>query len=164
MGTFTKSFGAAGGYICGSKQLIDRLRLGCSSTYTESVSIPVAQQIITAFSHIQSEEGKSKLDQIKENSKYFHTELVKMGFLVYGEIDSPVVPVLLFNLGKVAAFSRMCLERGLAVVVVGYPATPMIETRARFCISSSHTREDLDRALAIVSEIGDILMLKYGSY
>ena len=46
-----------------------------------------------------------------------------------------VMPVLLYNPTKIAAFSRECLKRGLAVVTVGFPATPLIESRARFCIS-----------------------------
>lgn len=53
------------------------------------------------------------------------------------------------------------LKRGIAIVVVGYPATPIISSRARFCISAAHTREDLDRALQDISEVGDLLMLKF---
>ncbi len=52
------------------------------------------------------------------------------------------------------------MARGLAVVVVGYPATPIITSRVRFCISAAHTREDLDSVLERVSEIGDILGMK----
>jgi len=52
-------------------------------------------------------------------------------------------------------------KRGVCVVVVGYPATPIIESRARFCLSASHTREDLVKALGVISEVGDILGLKY---
>ncbi len=59
-----------------------------------------------------------------------------------------------------SAFSREALARGLAVVVVGYPATPIITSRVRFCISASHTRADLDLVLEKVSEIGDILGMK----
>ena len=43
------------------------------------------------------------------------------------------------------AFSRECLAQGLAIVVVGFPATPIIESRARFCLSAAHTKEMLDR-------------------
>lgn len=59
-----------------------------------------------------------------------------------------------------SAFSREALARGLAVVVVGYPATPIITSRVRFCISAAHTRADLDLVLEKVSEIGDILGMK----
>jgi serine palmitoyltransferase len=50
----------------------------------------------------------------------------------------------------------------VAVVVVGFPATSLLSSRARFCISAGHTREQLERALDSISDIGDRLMLKYG--
>lgn len=43
------------------------------------------------------------------------------------------------------AFSRECLSRGLATVVVGFPATPIIESRARFCLSAAHTKDMIDK-------------------
>ena len=58
-------------------------------------------------------------------------------------------PLMLFNPGKIAATSRLCWERGVAMVVVGFPATPLLTARARICISASHTRKDLDYALEV---------------
>jgi serine palmitoyltransferase len=55
------------------------------------------------------------------------------------------------------AFSRECLKRNLAVVVA-YPATPMLSSRARFCISAAHTKEDIDEILKICNEIGEKYM------
>lgn len=86
-----------------------------------------------------------------------------MGFMVYGT-DSPVIPLLLCNPAKIPAFSREMLARGIAVVVVGYPATPIITSRVRFCISAAHTKEDLDYALEQISEVGDRLCLKFGKH
>ncbi len=60
-----------------------------------------------------------------------------------------VQPLMLFNPGKIAATSRLCWERGVALVVVGFPATPLLTARARICISASHTRKDLDYALEV---------------
>ena len=58
---------------------------------------------------------------------------------------------MLFNPGKISSTSRLLLERGIAMVVVGFPATPLLSARARICISASHTREDLDWALQVSS-------------
>lgn len=165
MGTFTKSFGAAGGYIAGSKDLIDNLRLfSHSCNYSEVMSPVVAAQALAALKIVMGEdggqEGQNRLKAIRENSNYFQRRLRDMGFIVYGDSGSPVVPLLLFNPAKIAEFSRECMSRGLAVVVVGYPATPIISSRVRFCISASHTREDLDFALDKISQVGDLLMLK----
>ena len=49
-----------------------------------------------------------------------------------------------------SAFSRECLKRGLATVVVGFPATPIIESRARFCLSAAHTKEMLDHVSSLI--------------
>lgn len=165
MGTFTKSFGAAGGYVAGRKSLIDYLRLQCHGTaYAEAISPAVAQQIITSMSIIMgtdgTDEGKRRIQALARNCRFFSRELKKMGFIVYGHEHSPVVPLLLFQPCKIAAFSREMYARGIAVVVVGYPATPIIASRARFCISASHTIEDLKWALSKISEVGDRMMLK----
>ncbi|KAI7902172.1 pyridoxal phosphate-dependent transferase [Cokeromyces recurvatus] len=165
MGTFTKSFGSAGGYIAGDKTLIDYLRVkNYAFSYAESMSPPVIQQIISSMQVIRGEDGtddgRKRIQTLAENARYFSNALRKMGFIVYGDEGSPVIPLLLFNPAKISAFSREMLKRGIAIVVVGYPATPIISSRARFCISSAHTKEDLDKAIQDISEVGDILMLK----
>jgi serine palmitoyltransferase len=60
-----------------------------------------------------------------------------------------------------SAFNREMLKRGIAVVTVGFPATPLTESRVRFCLSASHTKEMLDKALAAIDEVGDLLSMKY---
>jgi len=166
MGTFTKSFASAGGYIAGNKKVIDAVRLRShSATYAVSMPAPVAQQIITAMEIIMgrdgTNEGATRISQLAWNCRYFRRRLQEMGFIIYGNIDSPVVPLLLYCPGRVAAFSRECVSRGLATVVVGFPATPIIEARARFCLSAAHTKKMLDKALDTINAIGDGLLLKY---
>lgn len=60
-----------------------------------------------------------------------------------------VQPIMLFQPGKMPALSREALKRSVAVVVVGFPATPLMTARARVCISAAHTKEDLDKALEV---------------
>ncbi|KAI8319224.1 PLP-dependent transferase [Martensiomyces pterosporus] len=168
MGTFTKSFGAAGGYIAGTRAFIDYMRLHShSAVYAEAMSVPVLAQVSASMRMIMGEdrehalEGQQRLDQLAINSRYFARRLAEMGFMTMGDPGSPVIPLLLFSPAKIPAFSRECLKRNIAVVVVSYPATPIITGRVRFCISASHTREDLDYALEQISEIGDLLLLKF---
>jgi serine palmitoyltransferase len=166
MGTFTKSFASAGGYIAGKKKVIDNIRLHShSATYAISMPAPVAQQIITSMEIIMgrdgTNEGATRIAQLAWNCRYFRRQLQNMGFIIYGNIDSPVVPLLLYCPGRVAAFSRECVSHGLATVVVGFPATPIIEARARFCLSAAHTKKMLDKALDTINEIGDGLLVKY---
>ncbi|KAL2081805.1 hypothetical protein ACEWY4_021623 [Coilia grayii] len=153
MGTFTKSFGAAGGYIGGKKELIEYLRSHShSAVYAASMSPPVAQQIIASMKCIMGEDdtslGRDRLRQLSENTTYFRRRLQELGFIIYGNEDSPVVPLMLYMPAKIGAFGREMLKRNIGTVVVGFPATPIIESRARFCVSAAHTREMLDTALA----------------
>tara|TARA_X000000368_G_scaffold369582_1_gene318219 strand:+ start:1992 stop:2435 length:444 start_codon:yes stop_codon:yes gene_type:complete len=62
------------------------------------------------------------------------------------------------------AFSRACLARKLAIVVVGSPATPLLKSRVRFCISAAHDRRDLDDALRILDDIGDQVFFATGNF
>uniref|UniRef100_A0A0E0BJH9 serine C-palmitoyltransferase n=1 Tax=Oryza glumipatula TaxID=40148 RepID=A0A0E0BJH9_9ORYZ len=166
MGTFTKSFGSCGGYIAASKEIIQHLKLSCPAhIYATSMSPPAVQQVISAIKVILGEDGSNrgaqKLARIRENSNFFRSELKKMGFEVLGDNDSPVMPIMLYNPAKIPAFSRECLRQKVAVVTVAFPATPLLLARARICISASHTREDLIKALDVISRVGDLVGIKY---
>ncbi|KAL0945989.1 hypothetical protein HGRIS_012267 [Hohenbuehelia grisea] len=213
MGTFTKSFGAAGGYIAGNKALIDRLRLrGHSGAYAESMTPPVLTQVVASMASIMGvglpssikpsstamtvcaangehyqhpgpappsmlpawmalpprlasgEEGWNRLRRLAFNSRYLALGLIKLGFITYGSPASPIVPLLLFNPGKMNMFHRLMKDRQtpIVVVVVAYPATALVTSRVRFCVSAAHTKEDIDTVLRACDEVGDILDLKHG--
>ncbi|XP_012692304.1 serine palmitoyltransferase 2 [Clupea harengus] len=169
MGTFTKSFGAAGGYIGGRKELMDYLCTNShSAVYATSMSPPVVEQIITSMKCIMGEDGttigRERVQQLAENTAYFRRRLQELGFITYGNSDSPVVPMMLYMPAKIGAFGREMLKRNIGVVVVGFPATPIIESRARFCISAAHTKDMLDMTLEKISEVGDLLQLKYSRH
>ncbi|XP_044516655.1 serine palmitoyltransferase 3 [Gracilinanus agilis] len=165
MGTFAKSFGASGGYIAGKKDLVDYLRVHShSAVYAASMSPPIAEQIIRSMKTLMGLDGTTngiqRIRQLAQNTKYFRKRLNEMGFIIYGNEESPVIPLLLYMPSKVAAFSRKLLKRKIGTVVVGFPATPLVEARARFCMSSSHTQEMLDRVLKEIDDLGDLLNLK----
>ena len=155
------------------------------------MSPPIAQQIISSLRTIMGKcggsgddnDGQKRIQQLAWNSHYFRERLVKMGFIVYGNNDSPVVPLMLYMPAKIwytflgrisfsyliqyfpfifdSAFNHEMLKRGIAVVTVGFPATRLTESRVRFCLSASHTKEMLDKALQAIDEVGDLLYLKY---
>lgn len=168
MGTLTKSFGANGGYVAGDKAIIDKLRVtNAGSIYGESPAPPVLAQISSALRIIAGEfipgQGEERLQRLAFNSRYLRLGLKRLGFIVYGHDDSPIIPVLLYNPAKMPAFSHEMLKRKISVVVVGYPATPLVSSRARFCVSAAHTKDDLDRLLEACDEIGNVLQLKFSS-
>jgi serine palmitoyltransferase len=100
MGTFTKSFGSCGGYIAGPRRLINHIRnFSHANCYASSMSAPIAQQIISSLRVITGEDGtndgQKRIQQLAWNANYFRERLIKMGFIVYGNDDSPVVPLML---------------------------------------------------------------------
>lgn len=231
MGTFTKSFGAAGGYISGSKAMIDRIRLtNHANIYGETLAPPVLTQIISSMASIMGvgrspqelallppwvdlpprmldgSDGIERLRRLAFNARYLSSGLRKLGFIVYGHRDSPIVPLLIFQPGKMGLFSRLMLDRSQAlppshryaatldektfneqrdeetrflhdptakssavlrppivVVVVAYPATPLISSRVRYCVSASHNIDDIRSVLRATNEVGGVLGMKYGT-
>ncbi|XP_067009623.2 serine palmitoyltransferase 2 isoform X2 [Anabrus simplex] len=106
MGTFTKSFGSAGGYIAGSKKLVNYIRAySHASCYASSMSPPVAMQIITSMKIIMgldgTNEGQRRIMQLHRNTRYFRKRLRQMGVITYGNEDSPVVPLLVYMFSKI---------------------------------------------------------------
>ena len=166
MGTFTKSFGSAGGYIGGTKNLINFLRVSSHAhSYASSMSPAVTQQVLTSMKIIMgldgTDEGKKRIDQLARNTRYFRRRLAQIGVITYGHEDSPVVPMLVYLFSKISAVVRTLTKRNIASVGVGFPATPIMEGRIRFCLSAAHTKEQLDFVLVAIEEISTTLGLRY---
>jgi len=166
MGTFTKSFGAIGGYIAGKKELISYMRANCASQhYSCSLSPACVAQILGAFKLIMGLDGtnlgKQKIKALHDNSNWFRAELQKYGLIALGSKDSAIVPVIIGHPAKISYVSRECLKLGLAVVVVGFPATPLLSARVRFCISASHTRKGLEDVMKKFKEVCSNAHIRY---
>lgn len=168
MGTLTKSFGANGGYLAADKAVIQAMKTqNAAMLFAETPTPPVLVQIASALRIISGDlvpgQGEERLQRLIFNSRYLRLGLKRLGFIVYGHDDSPIIPVMLYNPAKMPAFSHEMLKRKISVVVVGYPATPLVSSRARFCLSAAHNKDDLDRMLAACDEVGDLLQLKFSS-
>ena len=150
MGTFSKSFAAAGGYIASDAKTIQLLKSNCYSNVYGSAMCPVeVQQIMSCLDLFEKPEGKKRIAQLRKNSIVFRRRLKELGAHVLGNDDSPVIPVMTYHPFKLQDISRCCLKNGLAIVVVGYPACPITACRIRFCMSASHTDEDIERSIEI---------------
>lgn len=161
MGTFTKSFAAVGGYIAGPTALIDKIRREVIH-YNATALIPpyCAIQIQNALDEILHD--RARLLQLRKNSIMFRNGLKKIGYVVYGTDDSPVIPVLLYNPVKLKPVADELRRRGIAIVVVGYPAVPLVSSRIRFCISSGHTEEQLRRVLCHMKQMAHLYCMRHG--
>lgn len=133
MGTFTKSFGAMGGYIAGSKELIAAIRASSAGFLADNAMAPiVCQQILAAFRVIKGEDGTDiglrKIARLHDNANYFREKLTALGGEVLGDPDSPVIPMMLYQPTKISAFSRECLKRQVR-------ACPRVRRRVLTCSS-----------------------------
>eukprot|EP01105_Mastigella_eilhardi_P006397 TRINITY_DN17995_c0_g1_i1.p1 TRINITY_DN17995_c0_g1~~TRINITY_DN17995_c0_g1_i1.p1 ORF type:complete len:950 (-),score=227.56 TRINITY_DN17995_c0_g1_i1:189-2957(-) len=162
MGTFTKSFASVGGYIATHGNIVRHLRRMCFSyIYGTGMNPTCARQIMESFALLETPEGKQRIKQLKENSIRFHQGLSKIGCCMMGPCGVPVVPILLHHPVKIADLSRGCLKKNLALVTVGYPVTTLSTMRARFCMSASHTNEDIDMAIAAMKEVSEKIGLDF---
>ncbi|KAG9390896.1 Serine-C-palmitoyltransferase long chain base biosynthesis protein 1 [Carpediemonas membranifera] len=170
MGTYTKSFASVGGYIAGSADLIDYLR---RETFGAVSAEPMApgcvcqiKSVIDSFTPAkgasrESANGLVQVDRLARNTQIFRRFLYDHGFQIMGDHHSPVVPMLLYAPNKIPAFFQEAINRGIATVVVAYPACSLIASRVRFCLSAAMTEEDIAWALEHIDELGDVCSLKY---
>jgi serine palmitoyltransferase len=166
MGSFTKTFGSLGGFIAGSKRLITFLRTSSQAhCYATSMTPAAAQHALTSMKIIMgldgTNEGKNRINQLARNTRYFRQRLAQIGVIVYGHEASPVVPVLVFFLSKMEVAVREFIKKKIAVIGVGFPATPLMKARIRFCLSAAHNKEQLDVVLDAFEEISEMIGLKY---
>ncbi|OHT06556.1 aminotransferase, classes I and II family protein [Tritrichomonas foetus] len=154
MGTFTKSFGAAGGFVAASKKIIDWLRLSSyGNVYADAMPVPVAQQALSVLKVLADhKEGARRIKQLHENAVWFRHELKRRRFTVIGEDGSPIVPIVIPPFSMFTAISRECLEKNLGLVVVSFPAVDILEGRIEICLNAAHSREELQKAIEIIEE------------
>jgi glycine C-acetyltransferase len=157
-GTFGKALGGAvGGYLAGRKDLIEFLRQK-SRTYLFSNSLPPSVVVATMAVFDLLEKNPDFFKRVSENAKYFRTEAKKLGFKVL-EGEHPIVPIMLGDAKVTQEMSQKLLAKGLFVVGLWFPVVPEGTARLRFQISAGHTREQIDQALSILSEVGKEMSL-----
>jgi len=149
-GTFSKAFGALGGFVAGSKETLRYLRF-YAHPYVYSCALPpvVVAGILKALEIGQREpELRTRL---WENAEYFHERLRQLG-IDTGKSTTYIMPIVI---GDRERMYRLCHElrrRGLWVAPVDYPAVPQNKICFRACVTAKHRRADLDEALNILED------------
>ena len=152
MGTFTKAFGGVGGFIVGSKDLTDFLRITARS-YIFSAPIPptISASLIAA---IKEARNNTKLrENLWSNVNYLKNNLKKMGFDTLSS-ETQIIPVLIGEEAKAIEFSELLFEAGILAPCVRWPAVPWGKARLRLTIKATHTREQIDKLLENIEKIG----------
>src|SRR2546421_7540602 len=149
-GTFSKAFGAMGGFVAGSKEMLDYLRL-FAHPYVYFFAPPPVRvcPILKAL-----ELGSNRPDLRKrlwENADYFHKQLDALG-IDTGNSNTYIMPIVIGDRERMHRLCHQLRYRGLWVAPVDYPAVPEDKICFRACVTANHTRADLDEALNILSD------------
>jgi serine palmitoyltransferase len=143
MGTFTKSFSSIGGYISGSSKLINYVKSKSPGIIYDTCISPIClKQILNV---LKSKDFGTNVNILRENTKYIRNLLKKNNIKILGQDDSPVIPILTYDIITMTKVSEYCKKIGIALVVAGYPATPIDSSRVRLCISADHTIDQLNK-------------------
>ncbi|AEU38561.1 glycine C-acetyltransferase [Granulicella mallensis] len=154
VGTLSKAIGALGGYVCGSRDLIDYL-YHRARPFLFSTSHPpsVAATCIAAFDLLESE--PERIERLWSNTRYFQEQLKIAGFDIGGKTtpasETPITPILIGDGRKTMDFSRALFEQGLMATGIAFPTVPEGKARIRCIMTSEHTRQQIDQALEILT-------------
>ncbi|HSS16409.1 MAG TPA: aminotransferase class I/II-fold pyridoxal phosphate-dependent enzyme [Candidatus Dormibacteraeota bacterium] len=149
-GTFSKAFGALGGFVAGSKETLQYLRF-YAHPYVYSCALPpvVIAAILKAL-ELGTEQPELRT-QLWENADYFHAQLRSLG-LDAGASTTYVMPIVIGDRERMYRLGHELRRRGLWVAPVDYPAVPQHKICFRACVTAKHTRADLDEALNILAD------------
>ena len=157
VGTLSKAIGSLGGYVCGSKELIDFL-YHRARPFLFSTSHPpsVAATCIAAFDVLESE--PELMDKLWANTRFFKKELGLLGFNIGGintpASETPITPIIIGDGKLTMDFSRELFNEGVFVPGIAFPTVAEGKARLRTIMSAAHTQDQLTKALEILKKVG----------
>ncbi len=151
LGTFSKALGSLGGYVAGDRRLIDYLyNRSRSLIYSTALAPPVLGAIAAALEIVLQEPERRRY--LKEESEKFRRGLIRAGLDTLGS-ETQIIPVLVGENERSLEFAARLRQQGLMAVALRPPTVPPGKARVRFSLSAAHSREDLARALKIITAI-----------
>jgi glycine C-acetyltransferase len=157
VGTLSKAIGALGGYVCGTRDLIDYL-YHRARPFLFSTSHPpsVAATCIAAFDVLEQE--PERIDRLWENTRFWKKELGLLGFDIGGKTtptsETPITPIIIGDGARTMEFSRELFKEGVLGTGIAFPTVPEGKARVRTIMTATHTREELQRALEVLKKVG----------
>jgi glycine C-acetyltransferase len=150
VGTLSKAIGALGGYVCGSRDLIDFL-YHRARPFLFSTSHPPSVAA-TCIAILENE--PERIERLWDNTRYFKSQLASAGFDIGGVTtpvsETPITPIVIGDGRKTMDFSRALFDNGLMATGIAFPTVPEGKARIRTIMTSEHTRPQIDRALEII--------------
>jgi glycine C-acetyltransferase len=152
VGTLSKAMGALGGYVAGSRTLIEFLHHR-ARPFLFSTSHPpsVAASALAAIDVLLEE--PELIDRLWANTRFFRAGLGRLGFDT-GLSESPITPVIVGEAARAMRLSDRLFEKGVFAQGIGFPTVPRDRARVRTIVTATHTREDLQYALDMFGTVG----------
>ena len=152
VGTLSKAIGVLGGYVCGSRDLIEFL-YHRARPFLFSTSHPpaVAAACIAAFDVLEQE--PERIENLWSNTRYFKQQLTAAGFNT-GISETPITPVIVGEAKTAHELSRQLFDEGVLATGIGFPTVAKGKARVRTIVTATHTRNELDRALDTFQRVG----------
>jgi glycine C-acetyltransferase len=152
VGTLSKAIGVLGGYVAGSRTLIDFL-YHRARPFLFSTSHPpaVTAACIAALDVLQTE--PQWIEQLWDNTRFFKAGLEKLGFNT-GLSESPITPVIVGEAATAAKMSDTLFANGVFAQSIGFPTVARDKARLRTIVAATHTKEDLEYALDMFAKVG----------
>jgi glycine C-acetyltransferase len=145
IGTLSKAVGAVGGYVAGSRKLIDYLT-SVARPFTFSSSLPPSVVATCSAAVDVMLEEPERIAKLWENSAHFKKGLQALGFNT-GASETPITPIMIGNTKQAQEFSARLFEEGVFALAICYPIVGRGKDRLRTIVSSGHSTKDLDFAL-----------------
>src|SRR5436305_3548926 len=162
MGTFSKSLASCGGFLAGSHEVIDFLRIQSRAFLFTAAAVPAAiGAALEAVRICKSDEGPALFAKVLDNARYLHTGLRELGYQTVepraladgAQILTPVVPVVIGDDWQCVLFWKALYDAGVYTNVALYPAVQRGGALIRTSVMATHEREHLDRALEIFDKV-----------
>jgi len=157
VGTLSKAIGALGGYVCGSRDLIDFL-YHRARPFLFSTSHPpsVAATCIAAFDVLEQE--PERIEKLWENTRFFKRELGLLGYNIGGRntpaSETPITPIIIGEGRTTMEFSKALFDEGVMGTGLAFPTVPEGKARVRAIVTAAHTTDELTQALDVLKRVG----------
>ena len=152
IGTMSKAFGVMGGIVAGSAVLVDFLRQKArTNLFSSALTVPDVAANMAAVEIM--EESDERVKKLWENGDYLKAALKAHGFNV-GASETPITPVIIGEAQAAKDFSAKLFENGVFATAIVFPTVPKGTARVRAMVSAAHSKEDLDKGIAIFAKVG----------
>ena len=157
VGTLSKAIGALGGYVCGTRDLIEFLyHRGRPFLFSTSHPPSVAASCIAAFDVLENE--PEHMERLWDNTRFFKKELGVLGYNIGGQntpaSETPITPIIIGEGRTTMEFSKALFEEGVFATGIAFPTVPEGKARVRTIVTGAHTNGQLSQALEVLKRVG----------